>query len=165
MGLQCCNDIDEACSFPYVHLTLSHPAISIGLGDDALRFVEFSAMHFEEGSIGAEVSAVVSVEDRKHGLPRIEHLRNTPAAIKFLSVEPLLQSLGLVDLKKIDWVIVGGESGRGARPIEEVWVQSLLKQCAKQDVKFFFKQWGGVNKKATGRLLNGRTYDELPIIQ
>jgi len=77
----------------------------------------------------------------------------------------LLQSLGLVDLKKIDWVIVGGESGRGARPIEEVWVQSLLKQCTKQDVKFFFKQWGGVNKKATGRLLNGRTYDELPIIQ
>jgi protein gp37 len=107
----------------------------------------------------------VSVEDRKHGLPRIEHLRNTPAAIKFLSVEPLLQSLGLVDLKKIDWVIVGGESGRGARPIEEVWVQSLLQQCTKQDVKFFFKQWGGVNKKATGRLLNGRTYDDLPIIQ
>jgi protein gp37 len=107
----------------------------------------------------------VSVEDRKHGLPRIEHLRNTPAAIKFLSVEPLLQSLGVVDLKKIDWVIVGGESGRGARPIEEVWVQSLLKQCAKQDVRFFFKQWGGVNKKVIGRLLNGKTYDELPIIQ
>jgi protein gp37 len=107
----------------------------------------------------------VSVEDQKHGLPRIDHLRNTPAAIKFISAEPLLQHLGPVDLRKIDWVIVGGESGRGARPIEEPWIQSLLEQCEKQKVRFFFKQWGGTNKKATGRLLNGTTYDELPIIQ
>jgi protein gp37 len=106
----------------------------------------------------------VSVEDRKYGLPRIEHLRNTPAAIKFLSVEPLLEDLGLVNLEEIDWVIVGGESGHGARLIEEVWVQGLLQQCTEQRVKFFFKQWGGVNKKATGRLLNGRTYDDLPIL-
>jgi protein gp37 len=107
----------------------------------------------------------VSVEDRKHGIPRVDQLRSTPAAIKFLSVEPLLQDLGLVNLKDIDWVIVGGESGRGARKIEESWVQDLLKQCTSQGVRFFFKQWGGVNKKAAGRLLNGRTYDELPIIQ
>ena len=107
----------------------------------------------------------VSVEDRKHGLPRIEHLRNTPAAIKFLSIEPLLQDLGLVNLKAIDWVIVGGESGRGSRPMEQVWVQELLRQCTKQKVMFFFKQWGGTNKKAAGRILNGRTYDDLPILQ
>jgi protein gp37 len=107
----------------------------------------------------------VSVEDRKHGIPRIEHLRNTPAAIKFLSIEPLLQDLGLVNLKAIDWVIVGGESGRGARPMEQVWVQQLLRQCTKQEVTFFFKQWGGTNKKAAGRILNGRTYDDLPILQ
>lgn len=107
----------------------------------------------------------VSVEDQKHGLPRIEHLRNTPAAIKFLSVEPLLQDLGRVNLRKIDWVIVGGESGPGARPIEQTWIQGLLEQCVRQKVRFFFKQWGGINKKAAGRLLNGRTYDELPIIQ
>ena len=80
----------------------------------------------------------VSVEDRRHGLPRIDDLRATPAAIKFLSVEPLLQDLGRLNLAKIDWVIVGGESGRGARPIEEVWVQSILKQCTRQDVSFFF---------------------------
>lgn len=107
----------------------------------------------------------VSVEDRKHGIPRIEHLRNTPAAIKFLSIEPLLQDLGLVNLEAIDWVIVGGESGRGARPMEQVWVQQLLRQCTKQEVTFFFKQWGGTNKKAAGRILNGRTYDDLPILQ
>jgi protein gp37 len=107
----------------------------------------------------------VSVENKKHGLPRIDELRDTPAAVKFLSVEPLLESLGSVNLSGIDWVIVGGESGRGARPIEESWIQDLLHQCQEQRVRFFFKQWGGVNKKASGRQLNGRTYDELPILQ
>ena len=107
----------------------------------------------------------VSVEDRKHGLPRISHLRDTPAAIKFLSVEPLLEDLGLVSLQKIDWVIVGGESGWGARPMEESWVQDLLAQCSQQGVRFFFKQWGGARKKAAGRILNNRTYDELPVLQ
>ncbi len=107
----------------------------------------------------------VSVENRKHGLPRIDELRDTPASIKFLSIEPLLEDLGPVNLSGIDWVIVGGESGRGARPIEESWVKDLLRQCKQQKVRFFFKQWGGVNKKAAGRQLNGRTYDELPILQ
>jgi protein gp37 len=107
----------------------------------------------------------VSVEDRQYGLPRVNHLRNTPAAVKFISAEPLLEHLGSVDLRDIDWVIVGGESGPKARPIEEIWVQDLLEQCVKQRVRFFFKQWGGTNKKANGRQLNGRTYDELPIIQ
>lgn len=107
----------------------------------------------------------VSVENKKHGVPRIDELRNTPATIKFLSIEPLLEYLGEVNFKGIDWVIVGGESGWGARKLEENWVQSLLEQCRAQDVRFFFKQWGGVNKKASGRTLNGRTYDELPTLQ
>ena len=99
----------------------------------------------------------VSVENRKHGLPRIDELRRTPARIKFLSVEPLLEDLGRINLQGINWMIVGGESGRGARPMQEEWVQSLRRQCREQKVRFFFKQWGGVNKKASGRLLNGRT--------
>lgn len=107
----------------------------------------------------------VSVENKKHGVVRISHLQETPAAIKFLSVEPLLEDLGSVDLNDIDWMIVGGESGWRARKMEEAWVQNLLEQCREQGVSFFFKQWGGVRKKAAGRLLNGRTYDELPVIQ
>jgi len=104
----------------------------------------------------------VSVENVKHGKPRIDRLRNTPASIKFLSVEPLLEDLGEVDLTDIDWVIVGGESGQGARPLEEGWVLSLLKSCREQSIPFFFKQWGGINKKKNGRKLRGRTYDQFP---
>jgi protein gp37 len=104
----------------------------------------------------------VSVENRKHGIPRIARIRNTPAAVKFLSVEPLLENLGDVDLEGIDWVIVGGESGRGARPMEESWVSNLLVQCRASEVPFFFKQWGGVQKKKNGRLLHGKTYDQFP---
>lgn len=107
----------------------------------------------------------VSVEDRKHGIPRIEHLKDTAASVKFLSVEPLLEDLEDPSLLGIDWVIVGGESGWGARKMEEDWVQALLVSCRRQNVRFFFKQWGGVRKKQTGRLLNGRTYDELPVLQ
>jgi protein gp37 len=107
----------------------------------------------------------VSVENRKHGVPRIADLRATPASVKFLSVEPLLEDLGELDLAGIDWLIAGGESGRGARPMGEMWVQKLLAQCREQKVRFFFKQWGGVQKKAAGRMLNNRTYDELPILQ
>lgn len=104
----------------------------------------------------------VSVENRKHGLPRIEHLRRAPAQVRFLSVEPLLEDLGAVNLEGIHWVIAGGESGHGARPVKETWILSLLEQCRSSNVPFFFKQWGGVQKKRAGRLLNGRTYDEMP---
>ena len=105
----------------------------------------------------------VSVEDKKYGLPRIEQLRRTPAATRFLSVEPLLEDLGDdLDLSGIDWVIVGGESGPGARPMDRAWVERILKLCRKQEVSFFFKQWGGIQKAKSGRLLNGRTYDEMP---
>jgi protein gp37 len=105
----------------------------------------------------------VSVEDRKHGIPRIEHLRAAPAAVRFLSIEPLLEDLGEVNLDGIHWVIVGGESGPGARPMQPSWVESLRDQCSDAGVPFFFKQWGGVQKKKTGRQLDGLTYDERPV--
>jgi protein gp37 len=104
----------------------------------------------------------VSVEDRKYGLPRMRDLKASPAAIKFLSVEPLLEDLGVVKFTGIDWVIVGGESGPGARPMDPKWVTRLLARCESDGVPFFFKQWGGVQKKKLGRKLNGRTYDEAP---
>lgn len=104
----------------------------------------------------------VSVEDRQYGLPRIDDLRHSPARTRFLSVEPLLEDLGMIDLAGIDWVIVGGESGHGARPMREEWVKSVQRQCAARRVAFFFKQWGGRQKSKAGRLLDGRTYDEMP---
>jgi protein gp37 len=104
----------------------------------------------------------VSVENRKHGIPRIDLLRNSPARVRFLSVEPLLEHLGPVNLGGISWVIVGGESGPGARPMDIQWVREMQKQCYRAKVPFFFKQWGGVRKAETGRSLDGRTYDEFP---
>lgn len=104
----------------------------------------------------------VSVENRKHGLPRIGHLQAAPAAVRFLSVEPLLEDIGRIDLSGIAWVIVGGESGQGARPMQPSWVRSLRAQCRRGGVPFFFKQWGGPRKSETGRRLDGRTYDEIP---
>ena len=104
----------------------------------------------------------VSVEDRKYGVPRIAELRRTPAAVRFLSIEPLLEDLGTLDLSDLDWVIVGGESGLGARPMEHAWVRSIRDQCQAAKVPFFFKQWGGVRKHLSGRLLDGQTYDEYP---
>ncbi|CBE68355.1 MAG: phage Gp37/Gp68 family protein [Candidatus Methylomirabilis oxygeniifera] len=103
----------------------------------------------------------VSVETKPY-LYRLDHLRHTPAAIKFISFEPLLESLGAVDLRGIDWVIVGGESGPGARPMERSWVVEILQACHQAHVPFFFKQWGGTNKKRAGRLLDGRTWNEAP---
>jgi|HubBroStandDraft_6_1064221.scaffolds.fasta_scaffold07986_8 protein gp37 len=104
----------------------------------------------------------VSVENKQHGLPRIEDVQAADAAVRFLSVEPLLEDLGAIDLSDIHWVIVGGESGRGARPMRKEWVISLRNQCRDNRIPFFFKQWGGVRKAETGRRLEGRTYDEFP---
>jgi protein gp37 len=104
----------------------------------------------------------VSVESEAYSY-RIEHLRRTGAAVKFLSLEPLLGPLPSLPLDGIDWVIVGGESGPGARPMRESWVLAIRDQCAKAGVPFFFKQWGGVNKKKAGRTLEGRTWDQLPM--
>ncbi len=104
----------------------------------------------------------VSVEDKKYGLPRIDDLQKASARMSFLSIEPLLEDLGKVRLDGIDWVIVGGESGPGARPLNREWVISLRDQCQREQVPFFFKQWGGVRKVRNGRELDGRTYDEYP---
>ncbi len=104
----------------------------------------------------------VSVEDRRYGLPRIADLQDTPAAVRFLSIEPLLEDLGTIPLEGISWAIVGGESGPGARPMSEAWVLSILEQCETANVPFFFKQWGGIRKKSTGRTLLGRTHDGIP---
>ena len=95
---------------------------------------------------------------------RIDCLRNVPANVRFLSLEPLLSSLPNLDLSGIGWVIVGGESGPGARPMEEAWVLDIKRQCRESKTLFFFKQWGGTNKKKTGRLLRGRLYDEMPSV-
>ena len=107
----------------------------------------------------------VSVENRSQGLPRVEGLRAAPAAVRFLSVEPLLEDVVPFDLTGIDWVIVGGESGHGARPMNEEWVLRLRDHCEQNGVKFFFKQWGGVRKSKAGRLLEGRTHDDMPEIE
>lgn len=109
----------------------------------------------------ANVWMGVSVED-KRVLARIEQLRQCGAQTRFLSLEPLLGPLPYLDLTGIDWVIVGGESGRAPRPMQAEWVEDIRQQCAAAGVAFFFKQWGGINKKANGRELNGRTYSELP---
>lgn len=106
----------------------------------------------------------VSVEsDRYRG--RIDELRGTGAKVKFLSLEPLLGPLRDLDLREMHWVIVGGESGPGARPMDPEWARDLRDQCRRNKVPFFFKQWGGTNKKRAGRVLDGRTWDEMPVLR
>jgi len=104
----------------------------------------------------------VSVENKDY-VDRIDHLRKTDAHVKFLSLEPLLGPLAKLNLRGIDWAIVGGESGPGARAVDPAWVTDIRDQCLSADVPFFFKQWGGVQKKRTGRTLEGRTWDEMPV--
>jgi protein gp37 len=104
----------------------------------------------------------VSVENQDFQY-RIDHLRQTGAKVKFLSLEPLLGPLPGLNLDSIDWVIVGGESGPGARPMKQEWVMEIKEQCLAVGIPFFFKQWGGINKKKAGRLLEGRTWDEMPV--
>jgi protein gp37 len=104
----------------------------------------------------------VSVEDARV-TRRVHDLRTVPAAVRFLSVEPLIGPIEDLPLNGIHWVIVGGESGPGARPLEPEWVESIFQQCRAAGVSFFFKQWGGRRKHQTGRELHGRTYDEMPL--
>jgi protein gp37 len=129
------------------------------------------ARYAQRGDVPENVWLGVSVENQRHGVPRIAHLQAAPAATRFLSVEPLLEDVGKLDLAGISWVIVGGESGHGARPMEADWVRSVRNQCETQGVRFFFKQWGahGIDgerrtKKANGRTLDGRTWDEMPAL-
>ena len=105
----------------------------------------------------------VSIEDAKNTI-RLKHLRDSRASVKFVSFEPLLGSVGKIDLKGIDWAIVGGESGPHSRPMEEVWAIEIRDQCRSDKVAFFFKQWGGVRPKSGGRLLQGREWNQYPKI-
>ena len=104
----------------------------------------------------------VSVEDYRV-VHRVADLQRVPAAVRFLSLEPLIGPVGELPLEGIDWAIIGGESGPGAREMKIEWVREIYRQCRKADVAFFFKQWGGVRKHVTGRKLAGKTYDEMPI--
>jgi protein gp37 len=128
------------------------------------------ARFFRTRSVPRNAWMGVSVEDRKYGVPRINHLRKVSASIRFLSVEPLLEDVGQLNLKDIHWVIVGGESGPKARPMQKTWALSVQQQCEDQGVAFFFKQWGGWGadgkrraKNANGRELEGKTWDEMPL--
>jgi len=127
------------------------------------------ARYFQTRPVPDNVWLGVSVENRRHGVPRIDYLRIVQAKIRFLSVEPLLEDVGALDLSGIHWVIVGGESGPKARPMKPEWADAVRLQCEEQGVAFFFKQWGGWGadgkrraKAKNGRLLNGRTWDEMP---
>lgn len=131
------------------------------------RMVEF----FESYDSPKNAWLGVTVEDKTHGIHRIKKLRKVKAQIRFLSIEPLLEDLDDLDLADIHWVIVGGESGPNARPMKQEWVLKIKRQCEEQNVAFFFKQWGGWGadgkkraKKHNGRLLLGRTWDEIPAL-
>ena len=133
---------------------------------------ERMAEYFQQRSAPANAWLGVSVEDRKFGIPRIDQLRRVDANIRFLSIEPLLEDLGDLNLNNIHWVIVGGESGPRARPMKQEWVDAICQQCEVAGVAFFFKQWGGWGadgkrraKKQNGRELNGRTWDAMPLTQ
>lgn len=150
------------------------PLITDGKGRSIYRLVFFSrhplARYFRVRPVPGNAWLGVSVEDRRYGVPRIDHLRRVPASIRFLSVEPLLSDVGRLDLTDIHWVIVGGESGPKARPMKMAWAEAVRVQCQEQAVAFFFKQWGGWGadgkkraKAANGRELNGRTWNEMPI--
>lgn len=128
--------------------------------------------YFKNHSVPANVWLGVSVENRQQGIPRIKELKKIQATVKFLSIEPLLEDLGSINLKGIHWVIVGGESGSQARPMKEEWVRNIQRQCCKHRVKFFFKQWGtwgpdGVkrSKKANGSLFEGKIWHQMPRIK
>ena len=125
--------------------------------------------YFTKNEIPKNIWLGVTVDNRKHGVPRIDKLRNIKATVLFLSVEPLLEHLGEIDLTNIDWVIVGGESGPKARPMDKEWVLDIKRQCEEKDVAFFFKQWGtwGAdkvkrNKKVNGKKLNGEVWQQYP---
>jgi protein gp37 len=128
------------------------------------RLSELLATKLRQAAQAPHIWWGVSVEDKRYGIPRLTQLQRTTAAVRFLSIEPLLEDLGTLDLTGIHWVIVGGESGPGARPMQLNWVTSVKDQCEAQNALFFFKQWGGVRKAKAGRRLNGETYDAMPVL-
>jgi protein gp37 len=130
---------------------------------------ERMARYFKKRHVPNNCWLGTTVEDKKYGVPRIDILRTIPARIRFLSIEPLLEDIGIINLESIHWVIVGGESGPKARPMKRTWVENIREQCHDQGASFFFKQWGGWgadgvrrSKSENGRILNGRTWDEMP---
>ena len=163
---------------------LFHEDMPIDFLDEIFKVIEQTPQHiyqvltkrenkmekyFATREVPSNVWLGVTVEDRKSGLPRIDKLRNINAAIKFLSIEPLLEDLGKVNLNGIDWVIVGGESGPKARPMKEEWAINIKEQCDRKEIPFFFKQWGtwGAdmvkrNKKSNGRILQGKVWEAYP---
>lgn len=163
---------------------LFHEEVPVGFLDQVMEVIRQTPQHtyqvltkrahrlpeyFKDGGCPENVWLGVSVEDREYGLPRIEPLRQVQAGLRFLSAEPLLEDLGTINLQGIHWVIVGGESGPKARPMREEWVARIQAQAEEQGAAFCFKQWGtwGAdgkkrNKKANGRLFQGRTWDEIP---
>ena len=122
---------------------------------------DFLHRRYAGGTVPSHIWFGVSIEDRSK-LSRLCHLRAAPSGIRFLSVEPLIASVGRLDLDGISWVIVGGESGPRARPVDPAWIRDVRDQCQKQGVAFFFKQWGGIRPKANGRLLDGREWSQFP---
>jgi len=163
---------------------LFHEKMPVGFLDKVMGIIHLTPHHiyqiltkreeamftyFKERKIPENIWLGVTVENRKHGIPRIDKLRNLNASIKFLSIEPLLEDLGELDLSGIHWVIVGGESGPNARPMKKEWALDIKRQCKEQQVAFFFKQWGtwgadGVkrSKKTNGRLLSGKEWNQYP---
>ncbi|WP_424947091.1 phage Gp37/Gp68 family protein [Candidatus Spongiihabitans sp.] len=161
-----------------------HPQVEFAFVDEVMRVISQTPQHtyqiltkrpgrmrryFSNREAPPNTWLGTSVENKKHGVPRIDELREIKAKVRFLSVEPLLEDIGKIKLKDIHWVIVGGESGKGARPMQEAWVDNIKKQCSDAKVKFFFKQWGawgkdGVkrSKKANGRTYKGRHWDQMP---
>lgn len=146
----------EACWQALAHEVAHHP-----LGDGGPLHTKYSAEPLGPWPL-PNVWYGVSVENRKHGVPRIDHIRRAPAAVRFLSIEPLLEDVGDLDLTGIHWVIAGAESGRKARPMEDNWVRRVRDQCTEQGVKFFFKQRVVGGKKVSLPMLDGRTWEEMP---
>ena len=165
---------------------LFHEAIPYEFLDQVFSTIEEASQHifqiltkrsgrmkdyFQTRRVPPNVWLGVSVEDQIYGKPRIVDLQDIDATVRFLSCEPLLENLGIIDLTSIHWVIVGGESGPKARPMKEEWALSIKNQCERSKISFFFKQWGewgqdGIkrNKKANGRSLKGKTWEQFPIV-
>jgi len=125
-----------------------------------LEFTKYYKRCFRK-NIGSHIWLGVTIENRQH-TDRIDYLRRIDCPIRFISFEPLIGSVGEIDFTGIHWAIIGGESGPRYRPVKEEWIQEIIKQCEEQNVKIFFKQWGGFRPKSNGRIINGRTYDEFP---
>ena len=164
---------------------LFHPKVPFDFVDEVVDTIRATPQHtyqiltkrpgkmrqyFDNRKVPTNAWLGTSVENKRHGVPRIDELRKINAKVRFLSVEPLLEDIGKIKLRGIHWVIVGGESGKGARPMQAAWVDGVRKQCIAAKVRFFFKQWGawgadGIrrNKKANGREYKGKHWDQMPV--